>query len=71
VPDDIPERHAVNSELHTARQLQSFGTLAGTWETAYTIEYDGEPSAAACNGAPHEVVTADSSRELRERIRAD
>jgi hypothetical protein len=41
------------------------------WETAYTIEYDGEHFSATRLGSPEHKVTADSATELRTGIRTD
>ena len=41
------------------------------WDAAYVIGFDGECYTAARIGSPHQVVTADTTAELRERIRTD
>jgi hypothetical protein len=41
------------------------------WETAYTIDYDGETYTATRIGSPEHVVTADTAAELRSGIRTD
>jgi hypothetical protein len=41
------------------------------WDTAYVLGRDGEVYTAARIGAPHRVITADTTGGLREAIRSD
>jgi hypothetical protein len=57
--------------LSEADKAALLGEIGFHWDSAYSLDHDGEVFTAARIGYPEHILTAETTAELRQAIRSD